>query len=324
MHGNTNMNFAAYLTGNAFDMNQWHEMENTVHTQFGTVDNPVIIFSADSTWRTVVCMGPGAEEDAYTHERMYYIVREGPIHRCHLCGQCFKLVRLKDEYSELNDYYSHMFAPISRFEISEEDLTMGLTSIFSDRPQIGMESAPSQHIYVQVNNDQADHLLVDPAHRLEKTWEAQEKFLALMEATQIVEDKIAKIRAPHKIPFNREFYDTWWKIEKSIRKFDRVFNQLERFDGRKLIDPENHERREKRMIERKRNRWVANYPYFFGGLTEEEQMYRDYYETDVEENPELYNERFMEMQDELEMASTGDFKHNRFDFREYTLEYEPH
>ena len=52
-------------------------------------------------------------------------------------------------------------------------------------------------------------------------------------------------------------------------------------------------------------------------------MYRDYYETDVEENPEIYNERFMEMQDELEMAQTGDFKHDRFDFREYTMEYEP-
>lgn len=96
LHGNSGMNFQAYLTGNAFDMNQWHEMENTVHSQFGTVDNPVIIFSSDSTWRTVVCMGPGSEEDAYTHERMYYIVREGPLHRCHLCGQVFKLVRLKD------------------------------------------------------------------------------------------------------------------------------------------------------------------------------------------------------------------------------------
>ena len=73
-----------------------------------------------------MCMGPGSEEDAYTHERMYYIVREGPIHRCHLCGQCFKLVRLKDEYSEINDYYSHMFAPITRFEIAEEDMSMGI------------------------------------------------------------------------------------------------------------------------------------------------------------------------------------------------------
>jgi hypothetical protein len=50
--------------------------------------------------------------------------------------------------------------------------------------------------------------------------------------------------------------------------------------------PENHERREKRMLDRKRERWTENYTYFFGGLTEEEQMYRDYFETDIEQDPE--------------------------------------
>lgn len=40
------------------------------------------------------------------------------------------------------------------------------------------------------------------------------------------------------------------------------------------------------MQERKRERWVENYTYFFGGLTEEEQMYRDYFETDLERDPE--------------------------------------
>jgi len=67
-------------------------------------------------------MGPGTEDDSHSHEKMFYFVREGPIHRCHICGQCFKIVRLKDECSELNDYYSTMFASISQFEVSEEDL----------------------------------------------------------------------------------------------------------------------------------------------------------------------------------------------------------
>ncbi len=139
-----------------------------------------------------------------------------------------------------------------------------------------------------------------------------------------MDESVEKSQLMKKKPFNREFYDTWWKIEKSIRKFDRVFNQIERFDGRKLIDPENHERRERRMIERKRNRWVGSYAYFFGGLTEEEQMYKDYYETDVENNAEFHDERFLEIQDEIEMASTGDFKHERYDFLEYTVENEAH
>lgn len=40
------------------------------------------------------------------------------------------------------------------------------------------------------------------------------------------------------------------------------------------------------MLEQKRIRWTENYTYFFGGLTEEEQMYRDYFETDLELDPE--------------------------------------
>ena len=33
-------------------------------------------------------------------------------------------------------------------------------------------------------------------------------------------------------------------------------------------------------------RWDDHYSYFFGGLTEEEQRYRDYYQTDYEKDPE--------------------------------------
>lgn len=39
-------------------------------------------------------------------------------------------------------------------------------------------------------------------------------------------------------------------------KFDRVFNKVEKFDARAMTSPHNHERREKRMLERKRERWV--------------------------------------------------------------------
>jgi len=88
------------------------------------------------------------------------------------------------------------------------------------------------------------------------------------------------------VPYGKDLYETWFKIEKSIRKFDRVFNKVEKFHARKFVDPENHERREKRMLERKRERWTDNFTYFFGGLTEDEQQYRDYFETDIEQDPE--------------------------------------
>lgn len=74
-----------------------------------------------------------------------------------------------------------------------------------------------------------------------------------------------------KIPFGRDMYETWFKIEKSIMKFDRIFNKVEKFDARSMTDPLNHERREKRMLEKKNQRWTKNYTYFFGDLTEEEQ-----------------------------------------------------
>jgi hypothetical protein len=46
-------------------------------------------------------------------------------------------------------------------------------------------------------------------------------------------------------------YENWFNIEKSIIKFDRIFNKVEKFEARSMTDPINHERREKRMLQRK-------------------------------------------------------------------------
>jgi len=143
-------------------------MESTVHSQFGTVDNPVLIFTSDSSWRIVICMGPGIEDDAHSHEKIFYMLREGPVNRCQICGQCFKLVRLKDEFSELQDYYTMMFSTLSHFDVSEEDMAVNLTSFFGDRPQANMQTIPATNVYVHVNSDEADRILVDPAYKLER------------------------------------------------------------------------------------------------------------------------------------------------------------
>lgn len=116
-------------------------------------------------------------------------------------------------------------------------------------------------------------------------------------------------------------------VEKSIRKFDRIFTRVEAFQGRKFLDPENHERREKRMLSAKRDRWTNNYTYFFGGLTEEEQMFRDYYKTELENNPQ--DDKMEEKLDEMEMAFSGEFhigtgENKRFDFVETGLAFTPH
>lgn len=318
LHGNTAATFSAKLTQNAFELNQWHEMESVVHTNFGTIDNPALIFTSDSSWRIVICMGPGIEDDAHSHEKIFYMVREGPINRCQVCGQCFKVVRLKDEYTEEQDYYHLMFASLTHFETAEEDLAINLTSFWGDRPQPSMQTIPATNVYIHVNSDEADRILVDPAYKLERLTEAHEKLHALHEAYKTVERQMAKQRAALPTPYSRDAYETWYKVEQSIAKFDRIFNRVEKFNARKFNDPDNHERREKRMMERKNQRWVDNYTYFFGGLTEEEQMYRDYFQTDLEEEPE---EDHMEAEiDKINIASNGDFDLKNYDFIDHQLE----
>ena len=43
--------FHAYLTKNAYDMSVNNEYDLWPHTNFGTIDNPLLIFSAGTTWR---------------------------------------------------------------------------------------------------------------------------------------------------------------------------------------------------------------------------------------------------------------------------------
>jgi len=191
MHGNTAASFSASLTTNAIELFEWHEMESSVHSQFGTVDNPVLIFTSDTSWRIVICMGPGIEDDSHAHEKVYYMVREGPINRCHICGQCFKLVRLKDEFSDENDYYSLMFSTLSHFDVSEDDLMINMTSMFGDRPQSTMQTVPATSVYIHVNPDERDRILVDPAYKLERTKEAHEKLYAMHESYRAIDKQMA-------------------------------------------------------------------------------------------------------------------------------------
>lgn len=293
-----------------------------MHTQFGTVDNPVLVFTSDSSWRIVVCMGPAIEDDSHSHEKIYYFVREGPINRCQVCGQCFKIVRLKDENSEEMHYYHMMFSQMLHFEVQEEDWSINMTSFFNDRPQAQMQTVPATNVYIQVNADEADRILVDPAYKLEKLKECNEKMYAMMQAYKIADDQMSKYLPPVQLQIGRETFENWYNIELAIKKFDRIFNKVEKFDARKFSDPENHERREKRMLERKRKRQVENYTYFFGGLTEEEAQYRDYFETDIENDRE--DEYFEDKIDRMNLAENGNFNPKLYDFVDTALTEETH
>jgi hypothetical protein len=267
-------------------------------------------------------MGPGIEDDSHSHEKMFYFVREGPMHRCHVCGQCFKIVRLKDESSERNDYYSSMFADINHFEIAEEDTVVPVTQYFYDRPSPQMQTVPSNMIYVHVNNDEADRILVDPAYKMSKLKEAHERLYAMEQAFKIVYEQQAHQELKLKIPFSRDLYESWVGIEKSIAKFDHIFNRVEKFNARAFTDPENHERRENRMISRRNERWSSNYTFFFGDLTEEEQQYRDYFESDPE--VEFESNKQDEEATEAVLAYSGQFNPALYDFQDYAHKWDSH
>jgi hypothetical protein len=69
------------------------------------------------------------------------------------------------------------------------------------------------------------------------------------------------------------------------------------------MDPQNHTRREKRMLDRANKRWDNSYTVFSDDLTEEEQRYRDYFETDLQNYRE--DERLEEVLSLLGSTWTG-------------------
>ena len=115
-----------------------------------------------------------------------------------------------------------------------------------------MQTIPATNVYVHVNSDEADRILVDPAYKLEKLKDAHEKLHAMHMAYRAVDDQLSSQRTTIPTPYGRDQYETWIAIEKAIKVFDRHFNRVEKFTARKFNDPDNHERREKRMTERTR------------------------------------------------------------------------
>ena len=99
----------AHFAGNPFDLQTYNYLEGAQLTNFGTVDNPCVVFTADAPYRFVACSGPQNEDDYETHELLWFMLREGPLQRCQGCGQVFKLVRLRNEYSNEMDYYAPNF-----------------------------------------------------------------------------------------------------------------------------------------------------------------------------------------------------------------------
>jgi hypothetical protein len=276
----------------------------------------------------MVCTGPASEEESSSHEKMYMIVREGPIHRCMFCGQCFKLIKLKDDvYDYQNTYYSTVFTEISPKIVQEQELQPHWVTFPFVSHEINNNCAnvmPEDRNYLFVNGDEADHIMVDPAYRMERYKDLEQEYFKFNLVYQEISRQRDLIRNKgldtYMMP--RDTYETWIQVEKAILKFDREFNRFEKFAGRALFDAENHGRRERRMLERKSKREEENYTFYFNGLNEEEQMYRDYYESDIEDDMYPESSVAAEISDTKKLRDSGDFDTKYIQFLETTTVYE--
>jgi uncharacterized Zn-finger protein len=263
----------ALVTSNPFDVQVFNYLENVQTGNFGTVDNPNVIFTSDIPFRYVGCTGQMNEDDYEGHEIIYMMLREGPLQRCPSCGQVYKLVRLRNEYSPEMDYYLSSFHPYEMTEMGESETTL-LMSLFKygSHYEYTQFEVPSNMVYSMVNPDDHDRMLIDPAYRLERTKLMEDKFRVYVRSLQEVERKFFEnFGHLNKLPMNKVDYTTLIDVEKAILRLDRNFRKVAKFHNRSFIDRENHERREKRMQQRSTERWENSYSLFYGGLTEEEQ-----------------------------------------------------
>ena len=274
--------------------------------------------------RYVGCSGAQNEDDYEQHELMMFMLREGQLQRCQSCGQVFKLVRLRNEYSPEMDYYMSNLIPYEVQEMGEMDQTinMSLLRFQKDSYEHSQFEVPTNQVYSLVNPDEHDRLLTDPAYRLEKTKLVQDKFQIYVYSLNEIEKEFIEQNGPlTRLPINKVDYETLIDCEMAIMKLDRHFNRVQKFERRKFIDRKNHDRREKRMLQRVAERWDNNYTFYYGNTNEEEQKFKDYFETDLEQFPD--HEAIEAKIDEMEIAAQGDYNLDRFDFQEgYTRQPE--
>jgi len=144
-----------------------------------------VIFLLD---RYVGCTGQMNEDDYEGHELMFILLREGSLQRCVGCGQVFKLVRLRNEYSPEMDYYLSNFHPYDMQEMAESDTTILMSPWkYASHYEYTQFETPSNMVYSLVNPDEHDRLLVDPAYRMERTKALEEKYKVYTSSLREVE-----------------------------------------------------------------------------------------------------------------------------------------
>lgn len=302
----------AMVTQNTFDLEIMMGDTNP-QRNFGTVDNPVLLFSANVGWRYVMCTGMNDEDEGLSHTGVWFILREGPIHRCTHCGQCFKLVNLKDEISAENDYYIHHYMPILEEEMGDRDdlITRWSFHKFAEEYPTLVPLQNTYHGFILVNADEHDRILTDPAYRMQRLQQGHNTLSHVHQAYIELEQKFLWDRGGYiPLKYSKSEYEDLIISELAIKKLDRIFERLKRFQKRSIMEPEDHDRREARMLERAAQRKSDFTAYF--NTTETELRYKDYYESDYDSEDEY----LQELDEEQQLMVEGIFNFKNYDFTE--------
>jgi hypothetical protein len=137
-----------------------------------------------------------------------------------------------------------------------------------------------------INPDDHDRMLIDPAYRLWKHSYAEEKMQVTTQIFNDIERRMTEGLIRLKNPFQKVIYESCIEADKAFAILERHRKKVQRYLVREYLDSDNHERRERRMKQLAKERWENNYTFYYGGLTEEEQRYNDYFLTDNELHPE--------------------------------------
>lgn len=302
------------ILNNPFDLEIFGGDSTTIRN-FGTVDNPVLMFSANVGWRYVQCAGMNEDEEGSQHAPVWFILREGPIHRCPHCGQCFKLVNLKDYVCPENDYYLEHYMPVLETEMGDDDdyVTRWTFHNFAEQTPSIYPMQNTNSAYILVNADDHDRILTDPAYRMQKLQEGHEKLhdvhLALIE---VENRRLYELGGYYpKVQFTCEDYQDLVTAETAIRKLDRIRDKIVKFNKRAILNPAQHERREARMNDRALTRTVGGLVNLVG-TNELELKYNDYYESEIDPEEEV----MAEMEDYEELFASGKFNFKNYEFIE--------
>jgi hypothetical protein len=278
----------ALITKNSYEEMIFLNQDMPQLQNFGTVDNPHLIYTSEVPFRFVACTGPPSEDDFEYHEVMWMLLRNGPLQRCGGCGQVFKLVILRDEFSVENDYYTTGQTEQEFDFIGESDVCQ-TTSLF--RPFMFFTGdhthfeTKSNYVYSLMRMDDHDRYLTDPAFRMEQNQLIEEKNLHMANTINNIDASFKKNFGQKMITnLSRDQYENIIETEKSIEMLNRHFERMQKFQMRAMLDPLNHTRRQNRMEERMATR-KDNLTFYLGDVDEAFLQYKDYFETDCEVDP---------------------------------------